>query len=184
MEQSSNTTSCCSDTSNDKTNKDIIKHRDLFSHMVLSHIPIIIPCIWWVFGYNSGTYASHCVDKLMAIILTSSILISSVYHYYYECVLHSIETNALILNTVLLNFYMYYRGVHIMYIASGFGILYGLHLAIHTVESNGVIIYEKYHPFCHYIAGIYVMFCVYLIQQTFGEETIGNVTDRQAECSQ
>ena len=37
-----------------------VPHRNLFSHMVLSHIAIVVPCIWWLFGYNSGTYISLC----------------------------------------------------------------------------------------------------------------------------
>jgi hypothetical protein len=149
-----------------------VPHRNLFSHMVLSHIAIVVPCIWWLFGYNSGTYISHCVDKIMAVILTFSVIITTSYHYYNECIFHTIETNALIINTVCLNIYMYYRGVHYVYIILGFGILYILQVTIEKVEKEKCInIYEHYHPYCHYIAGFYVMYCVYLIQNTFIEDT-------------
>jgi len=150
----------------------IVTHRELFSHMIFSHIAIIIPCIWWVFGYNSGTYTSHCVDKLMAITLTSSVMITTTYHYYNECIFHSIEANALIINTLLLNIYMYYRGVHYLYFIFGFGILYILQVTIQKVEKEICPIkYEQYHPYCHYIAGFYVMYCVYLIQSTFTDDS-------------
>ena len=168
--------SVCKTCSHDNnTNCINIKHRMLCSHMILSHIPMIIPCIWWIFGYNTGTHMSHCVDKIMAVVLTSSILISSVYHYYYECVLHTIEANVLILNTLMLNIYMYYRGVHYAYIAAGGVILYGLHRTIHSIERNDKLSYERNHPFCHYIAGVYVTACVYLIQQTYIADTCSNI---------
>jgi hypothetical protein len=166
MEQSL-TEKCC----NDEPNKSIITHRELFSHMVLSHIAIVIPCIWWLFGHNSGTYISHCVDKIMAVILTFPVIITTTYHYYNECVFHSIEANTLILNTLLLNVYMYYRGVPYLYIFIGFGILYVLQVTIQKVEKDKCRIkYEQYHPYIHYIAGFYVMYCVYLIQHTFTED--------------
>jgi len=152
-------------------NKSIISHRYLFSHMILSHIAILAPCIWWIFGYNSGTHISHCVDKLMAVTLTASVMITTTYHYYYECIFHSIEANALIINTLVLNMYMYYRGVHYAYIIFGGGILYILQVTIQKVEKDKCLeTYEKYHPYIHYIAGIYVMYCVCLIQRTFIEE--------------
>ena len=158
-----------------------ITHRELLSHMVLSHVVIIIPCIWWIFGHNNGTYTSHCIDKIMAVTLTSSVMITTTYHYYYECIFHTIEANTLIINTILLNIYMVYCGVHYLYIIIGFGILYMLQLLIDTVEKNKCIInYELYHPYCHYIAGFYVMFCVYLIQQTFTEDSCvieNNITE-------
>jgi hypothetical protein len=150
-----------------------IQHRGIFSHMVVSHIAIIIPCIWWIFGSNSGTYASHCIDKIMAIILTMSVMITMTYHYYYECVFHSIEANALIINTLALNMYMLYRGVHYLYILYGVGILYILQLLINRVEKEKCIVnYELYHPFCHYLVGVYVTYCVYLIQFTFTNQDI------------
>ncbi len=158
------TETCC----NDKPNKSSIPHRELSSHMIFSHIAIMIPCIWWIFGYNSGTHISHCIDKLMAVTLTASVIITITYHYYYECVFHTIEANALIINTLLLNMYMCYRGVQYVYIIFGLGILYILQVTIQKVEKDKCLAsYEQYHPYIHYIAGIYVMYCVYLIQSTF-----------------
>lgn len=152
--------------------------RNISSHMVVSHIAIIIPCIWWLFGYNSGTYTSHCIDKLMAVTLTASIMITTTYHYYYECVFHSIEAKSLIINTIVLNIYMFYRGVQYIYIIFGFGILYMLQVTIQNVEKEICIIkYEQYHPYCHYIAGLYVMYCVYLIQSTFTEDISSIITN-------
>ncbi len=152
--------------------------RNISSHMVVSHVAIIIPCIWWLFGYNSGTYTSHCIDKLMAVTLTASIMITTTYHYYYECVFHSIEANVLVVNTIMLNIYMYYRGVYYQYILYGFCILYCLQIAIQKVEKEkGITNYEIYHPYCHYIAGLYVMYCVYLIQSTFTEDISSIITD-------
>jgi len=114
----------------------------------------------------------HCVDKIIAVILTASVIITTSYHYYNECIFHTIETNALIINTACLNIYMYYRGVHYVYIILGFGILYVLQVTIEKVEKEKCIhTYEHYHPYCHYIAGFYVMYCVYLIQNTFIEDT-------------
>lgn len=160
----------CSDTncvicpSDDKQE---IKHRELTSHMILSHIPILLPCIWWIFGYNIGTHVSHSIDKVMAAVLTSSILISSIYHYYYECVLCSIETRALQLNTAVLNLYMWYRGVPYIYIFAGWGMLIILSLLIDRFDKSDKLTYERNHPYCHYLAGIYVTYCVYLIQHTY-----------------
>lgn len=142
--------------------------RNITSHMIVSHIAIIAPCIWWIFGYNSGTYTSHCIDKSMAVILTASIMITTTYHYYYECVFHSIEAEAMTVNTLMLNIYMFYRGVQYIYIIIGGGILYVLSVSVDFIgKKNGIENYEKYHPYIHYIGGLYVMYCVYLIQGTF-----------------
>lgn len=149
-----------------------INHRHITSQMIVSHVPIIIPCIWWILGSNEGSHTDHCVDKIMAVVLTISVLVSSIYHYYYECVLHSIEAMVLIINTIMLNAYMYYRGVQIIYIAGGIGILYILQRTIDSVDVNARDIYEVYHPLCHYIAGAYVTYCVYLIQETFGDDNM------------
>jgi hypothetical protein len=99
--------------------------------------------------------------------LTTSVLVSTIYHYYYECVLHSIEATVLIINTMMLNAYMYYRGVHVLYIGTGVGILYILQRTIDSVDVKERETYEVYHPRCHYIAGAYVTYCVYLIQETY-----------------
>jgi len=155
-----------------ETHEKCIKHRHMTSEMIVSHIPIIIPCIWWIFGSNEGSHTDHCVDKIMAVVLTISVLVSTIYHYYYECVLHSIEAAVLIINTVVLNTYMYYRGVHLIYIAAGIGILYILQRTIDSVDVKERDTYEVYHPLCHYIAGAYVTYCVYLIQETFGDESV------------
>lgn len=144
-----------------------IKHREITSHMITSHIPILLPCLWWIFGYNSGTYVSHCIDKIMAAVLTSSILISAIYHYYYECVLCRIETSVLQLNTAILNVYMCYRGVQFRYILMGGGVLIILHSQIERLSNGDKETYERNHPYCHYIAGAYVMYCVYMIHHTY-----------------
>lgn len=151
-----------------------IKHRDIRCQMIVSHVPMIIPCIWWIFGSNEGSHRDHCVDKIMAVVLTISVLVSSIYHYYYECVLQSIEARVLIINTIMLNVYMYYRGVQIINIACGIVILYILQRTIESVDVNAREIYEAYHPVCHYIAGAYVTYCVYLIQETYGDNCLVN----------
>jgi len=85
--------------------------------------------------------------------------------------LYSIEAIAFIINTLVLNMYMYYRGVYYAYIIFGGGILYILQVTIQKVEKDKCLeTYEKYHPYIHYIAGIYIMYCVCLIQRTFIEE--------------
>tara|TARA_B100000886_G_scaffold197316_1_gene136012 strand:+ start:10725 stop:11216 length:492 start_codon:yes stop_codon:yes gene_type:complete len=144
------------------------KHRDFTSHMMLSHFFILLPSLWWLFGYNKGNYVSHCVDKIMAIVLASSIIISSIYHYYYECVLCNFEYRTMLFNTLLLNIYMVYRGVKYFYIFLGFFILLFLKLMVDVIYyNNETDFYESYHPYCHYVAGIYVAYCVYFIEKTF-----------------
>lgn len=143
-------------------------HRDISSHMITSHLVILLPCLWWLFGYNKGDYVSHCIDKIMAAVLTSAIIISSIYHYYYECVLCNFEYRSMIVNIILLNLYMIYRGVKYIFIILGFIILYLLNLSINAIHiTQDDDIYEYYHPFCHYIAGIYVLYCVYFIERSF-----------------
>ena len=143
------------------------KHRHITSHMLLSHFFILIPCIWWIFGYNKGDYLSHCIDKLMAVVLTSAIIISSIYHYYYEAVLCNFEYNTMIFGIIILNFYMIYRGVDYMYILFGLFILLILRYMVNTISECSNNIYELYHPYCHYVAGLYVAYCVYFIEKTF-----------------
>ena len=102
---------------------DEYEHRNIFSHMMTSHIFLIIPSLWWLFGYNNGTFWSHVFDKTMAFVLTLSIVMSMIYHYYYECVLCDVEYNANIFGIIMLNLYMIYRGVSYIYILLGFIIL-------------------------------------------------------------
>ncbi len=144
-------------------------HRDFFSHMVFfSHLPIIIPCIIWIFGKNSGPYWSHVADKLIACIITMTLMLSMMYHYYYECVLCIFEERANIVGIILLNVYLYYRGVPIKYILIGFLFLLALQGSLMACRlHNDRAIFEKYHPYCHYVAGAYVFYCVYHIQQSF-----------------
>ena len=143
------------------------KHRDIKSHMLLSHFFILIPCMWWIFGYNKGDYLSHSIDKLMAIVLTLTIIMSFIYHYYYECILCNIEYNTMIFGVIILNLYMIYRGVQNMYIFFGFFILLILTYMVNIISIATKSIYEMYHPYCHYVAGIYVAYCVYFIEKTF-----------------
>jgi len=159
-------------------------HRHTLSHMMLSHIPLILPCIWWIFGENCGSHISHNIDKCMSVVLTISIILSMIYHYYYECVLCNVEYYANIINTVMLNVYMVYRGVDYVYIGIGFGLLYILQKVLlisgkHSCADGSIIqdridYYNNYHPYCHYIGGIYVTYCVYLLQYTFNSEVANN----------
>jgi hypothetical protein len=145
-----------------------IKYRSIFSHMILSHIAIIIPCIWWLLGPNKGDYYSVAIDKFMAITLTICISFSVIYHYYYECVICNLEEIASIIGVVILNLYMIYRGISYLYIGLGFVIILLLKILINYVamgKNNNL--YEDFHAYCHYIAGIYVTYCVYFIRGTF-----------------
>ena len=145
-----------------------IKYRSIFSHMILSHIAIIIPCIWWLLGPNKGDYYSVAIDKFMAITLTIIISFSVIYHYYYECVICNLEEIAAIIGIIILNLYMIYRGVLYLYIGLGFIIVLLLKILINYVSiGKNINLYEDYHAYCHYIAGIYVAYCVYFIRETF-----------------
>lgn len=143
------------------------KHRELTSHMIWSHIFLIAASLWWLFGKNDGPFLSHCFDKFMAIILTIAILMSLIFHYYYEKVLTNIERPAQILGVIVLNLYLIYRGVPYYFILFGLVILIFLDyiVKIYSYEDNEV--FEKYHPYCHYIAGFYVFYCVFFIQRSF-----------------
>lgn len=145
-----------------------IKHRSIYSHMVMSHIPLMTACLWWVLGANRGSHTSHVVDKFMAIVLTTSVMMSILYHYYYECVLCIIEEQVNTLGALILNVYMYYRGVpiYLILLAGIVGVSVKLSVNYFAMK-HGLQRYEKYHPFCHYVAGTYVTICVYLIQTTF-----------------
>ena len=145
-----------------------LKYRSLFSHMILSHIAIIIPCIWWLLGPNKGDYYSVVIDKFIAITLTIIISFSVIYHYYYECVICNLEEIAAIIGIIILNLYMIYRGVLYLYIGLGFIIVLLLKILINYVSiGKNINLYEDYHAYCHYVAGIYVTYCVYFIRETF-----------------
>lgn len=143
--------------------------RPLFSHMILSHLFIVFPALWWIFGPNAGSFESHVVDKLLSVTLTIAILISLIYHYYYECVLCNVEEPIMQVGLIVLNIYMLYRGVPYVYIAAGliFLIILQIMVTAFTYTNNPDEIYELYHPFCHYMAGIYIAYCVYFIRKTF-----------------
>lgn len=152
---------------NTKKNYKEYKHRELTSHMIWSHILLIFASLWWVFGKNNGPFLSHCFDKFMAIILTISILMSLIFHYYYEKVLTNMERPAQILGIIVLNLYLIYRGVSYYIILFGIAILLFLEYTVtkYTYEEDKT--FEKYHPYCHYISGFYVFYCVYFIQRSF-----------------
>lgn len=142
-------------------------HRHLLSHMMNSHIFLLAPSVYWLFGSNEGPFIAHIVDKLMASTMTLSILMSMVYHYYYECVLCDAEYYSSIFGAFMLNVYMFYRQVHYTYILLGFIILLGLEYSIQCFRRKNIKIFEKYHPYCHYIGGFYVAYCVYHIETTY-----------------
>lgn len=152
-----------------KCTHETLDHRNICCHMMLSHVSLLIPCFWWIFGYNHGTHISHIFDKFLAIALASALIFTTTYHYYYECVFYYLEEQVMIFAIVFLNIYMVYRGVPYKYIGFGFLIILVLRACIlkagkETMDNEN---YEIYHPFCHYIGGIYVLYCVYFIQETF-----------------
>lgn len=144
-------------------------HRDFTSHMIWSHVFLIIPALWWVFGKNNGPFISHCFDKIMAIILTIAILMSLIFHYYYEKVLSNIERPAQIIGVIALNLYMMYRRVPYYTILFGLFMLMILEYFVKSCSYSDKEWFEKYHPYCHYIAGFYVTYCVYFIQGSFND---------------
>ena len=152
-----------------------IKHRHLNSHMIWSHIFIIAPCLWWIFGYNYGNLWSHIFDKIMAIILTLCITLSVIYHYYYEAVLCHIEEYTNVFGVIFLNIYMYYRGVPKKILAIGFIVLAILEYWVYSnAKYYDLENYEKNHAYAHYIGGLYVFFCVYFIEQSFIKQKLQN----------
>jgi len=152
---------------NTKKNYKEYKHRELTSHMIWSHILLIFASLWWVFGKNNGPFLSHCFDKFMAIILTIAILMSLIFHYYYEKVLTNMERPAQILGVMVLNLYLIYRGVPYYIILFGIAILLFLNYMVKKFTYEKKEWFEKYHPYCHYIAGFYVLYCVFFIQRSF-----------------
>ena len=143
------------------------EHRKLTSHMMWSHIFLIIPALWWLFGKNDGPFLAHCFDKFMAIILTISILTSLIYHRYYERVIINSETYLQFFGAIVLNLYLFYRGVPYYIILFGLVILLLLYFyrLLYTNSKNNI--YDKYHPYAHYGAGFYILYCVYFIQRSF-----------------
>ena len=145
------------------------KRRNFFSHMVFfSHLPLILACVWWVLGKNEGPFLSHVVDKGIAILLTVSVGLSLLYHYYYECIVCTFEEQANIFGVIMLNIYLWFRGVSYKYIGLGFIILAALQASLEFCRlGNSREKFEIYHPYCHYVAAVYVFYCVYLIQLSF-----------------
>ena len=141
------------------------KHRNVFSHMIMSHVFMILPCIYWVFYNFASSNAEQILDKWMSIIMTSSILLSIIYHYYYERVLCNVECSWSIFAVLFLNVYMFMKNVDIYTIASGVIILFALQKYLDFCQSGDNDFYEINHPRCHYIGGLYVMFCVYNLQR-------------------
>ena len=104
----------------------------------------------------------------MAIILTIAILVSIIFHYYYEKVLSNIERPAQIIGIVVLNLYMLYRRVP--YYAIVFGLIILMIVDYFSKRWwTDKKWFEDYHPYCHYIAGFYVTYCVYFIQGSFND---------------
>ena len=146
-----------------------IPHRSLDSPMLLSHIALIIPCVWWLFGKNRGDYFSHVIDKFMASMLTVAIVLSYLYHFYYESVLYFAEETYMYFAVLILNAYLIYRGVSGYVIAAGILMLLLLKYSVDFCQRTrvGQSAYEILHPYCHYIGGFYVLYCVYFIQKSF-----------------
>ena len=142
------------------------EHRELFSHMVVSHVFMTLPCIYWLFYNFAITTDEQILDKFMAIIMTSSVLMSIIYHYYYERILCNIECNWSIYSTIFLNIYMFMKNVDNLAIAQGWLILIVLSKYLDFSFSADNNCYETHHPFCHYIAGLYVAHCVYNLQNS------------------
>ena len=161
------------------SNANKITCRNHFSNMMLSHMLMVLPCIWWICIDNPETMKEVLYSKLMSMIMIVAIVASYLYHYYNECVLCSAETEYNKFAILCLNIYMYLRNVSIFYILPGFIILYGLHKSLEYCNSqNNKDIYELYHPFCHYIAGLYIYYCVWNLnnaQQKICDTTPNNI---------
>ena len=153
--------------------------RKHLSNMMLSHMLMVLPCIWWIYIDRPETEYAVLYSKLMSMIMIVAIVASYLYHYYNECVLCSAETEYNKFAIICLNIYMYLRNVSIFYILPGFIILYGLHKSLEYCNSqNNKDIYELYHPFCHYIAGLYIYYCVWNLnnaQQKICDTTPNNI---------
>ena len=37
-----------------KCTHETLDHRNICCHMMLSHVSLLIPCFWWIFGYPWG----------------------------------------------------------------------------------------------------------------------------------
>ena len=148
------------------------------SNMMFSHIFMIIPCIWWIYIDIPDTDASVFYSKIMAIIMTASIIFSYIYHYYYECILCYAEQTYIAFAIISLNIYMYLRNVSILYILPGGILLFALKKCLQFCNSDTIEHYETYHPVCHYIAGLYIFYCVWCLrnaQQTIYDTDFTNV---------
>jgi len=141
------------------------EHREMTSHMIVSHVFILIPCLWWLFGPTEKIHLSIVLDKIMACVLTLSIAMSFTYHYYYEHVLCCIETNVNFISIIILNLYMYFRNVSLFHIAFGITFLYFLQMILEISREEGM--FEPLHPFVHYVAGFYIFYCVYYLRKTY-----------------
>ena len=95
------------------------------------------------------------------------ILMSLIFHYYYEKVLTNMERPAQILGVIVLNLYLIYRGVPYYIILFGITMLLFLDYMVKKFTYEKKEWFEKYHPYCHYIAGFYVFYCVFFIQRSF-----------------
>ena len=159
-------------------NANKLTHRSHLSHMMFSHITMIMPYIWWIRIDNPTTMNAVLYSKLMSMVMIVAIVSSYIYHYYYECVLCSTETEYNKFAIICLNIYMYLRNVSIFYIVPGFTILYALHRSLEYSNSQNKDFYELYHPFCHYIAGVYIYYCVWNLnnaQQKICDTTPNNI---------
>ena len=134
------------------------------SNMMFSHVFMIIPCIWWICIDVPDTDASVFYSKIMAIIMTASIIFSYIYHYYYECILCYTEQTYIAFAIISLNIYMFLRNVSILYILPGGILLFALKKCLQYCNSYTIEHYETYHPICHYIAGLYIFYCVWCLQ--------------------
>ena len=143
---------------------DVPHCRSHCSNMMFSHIFMIIPCIWWICIDVPDTDASVFYSKIMAIIMTASIIFSYIYHYYYECILCYAEQTYIAFAIISLNIYMLLRNVSILYILPGGILLFALKKCLHYCNSDTLAHYETYHPFCHYIAGLYIFYCVWCLR--------------------
>ena len=138
--------------------------RTISDHMIYSHIWMILPCIWWMVSSTTITSNTVIFDRVMTVVLSISIIMSVIYHMYYEQILQNSETIFNVFGVIVLNIYMFYKNVPFAYILSGLGIVTLLLISLHCSHEDDVEDhYQTNHPYCHYIAGTYIFYCVYHI---------------------